>query len=133
MFWRDTGLLHALLHVSDSRSLLSQPWVGASWEGYCIEQILGTLSARGIPCDPYHFRTSDGHEIDLVLGTQSELWAIEFKLTSFPSPSDMERLEKIAALIGATQLALVSKTSASIEGRGRISCDLPTFLLKLQG
>jgi predicted AAA+ superfamily ATPase len=133
MYWRDSGLLHALLHVPDARSLLSQPWVGASWEGHCIEQILGTLSTRGIPCDPYYFRTFDGHEIDLVLETQSELWAIEFKLTSSPSPSDMERLEKTAALIGATRLALVSKTSAVIEGKDRISCDLPVFLLRMQG
>ena len=46
VYWRDSGLLHALMNVPDDSSLLSQPWVGASWEGYAIEQILGVLSAQ---------------------------------------------------------------------------------------
>jgi len=45
-FWRDSGLLHALLNVSDADDLLNQPWVGASWEGFVIDQILGTLARR---------------------------------------------------------------------------------------
>ena len=40
LYWRDTGLLHALLNVRDRDTLLNQPWVGASWEGFVIEQIL---------------------------------------------------------------------------------------------
>ena len=36
VYWRDSGLLHALLGVTDYRHLLTQPWVGASWEGYVI-------------------------------------------------------------------------------------------------
>ena len=41
VYWRDTGLLHALLNLSQERELLNQPWVGASWEGFVIEQVLG--------------------------------------------------------------------------------------------
>ena len=61
LYWRDSGLLHALLNVPDERTLLNQPWVGASWEGYVIEQIIGELAARGERVEPYFFRTSDGH------------------------------------------------------------------------
>ena len=43
IYIRDTGLLHALLGVNDERSLLSHPRVGASWEGFVIEQILCSL------------------------------------------------------------------------------------------
>ena len=51
VYWRDSGLLHALLNVSDEGALLAQPWVGASWEGYVIEQAIGQLSARGPPLE----------------------------------------------------------------------------------
>jgi hypothetical protein len=67
VYWRDSGLLHALLNVSDQRTLLAQPRVGASWEGYVIEQVLGVLSATGMNYDAYYFRTSDRYELDLVL------------------------------------------------------------------
>src|SRR5881397_1281601 len=40
IFWRDTGIIHALLNVSEQRKLLEQPWVGASWETFVIERIL---------------------------------------------------------------------------------------------
>ncbi|MFQ5677715.1 MAG: hypothetical protein ACE5G1_17635 [bacterium] len=39
IYWRDTGRLRALLNVSDVNNLLSQPWVGFSWESLVIEQI----------------------------------------------------------------------------------------------
>lgn len=59
VYWRDSGLLHALLNVADARSLLAQPWVGARWEGYVIEQVLGELSSSGRQFEAYYFRTSD--------------------------------------------------------------------------
>jgi predicted AAA+ superfamily ATPase len=61
------------------------PWVGSSWEGFVMEQILGTLGARQKSVDPYFFRTSDGWEADLVLDNGKSLSAIEIKLTSQPS------------------------------------------------
>ena len=101
LYWRDAGLLHALLNVPDERALFLQPWVGASWEGYVIEQVIGDLAARGQRAEPYFFRTSDGHEIDLVLDMGGERWAIEVKLTASPSTGDMARLDKVADMIGA--------------------------------
>ena len=43
IYWNDSGLLHSLLGVTLKNQLMNQPWVGASWEGFCISQILGTL------------------------------------------------------------------------------------------
>jgi len=85
LYWRDSGLLHALLHLGADGDLLEKPWVGASWEGLVIEQILGTLSQSGLPIEPSFLRTSDGYEIDLLLDFGKELWAIEIKLTASPS------------------------------------------------
>ena len=128
VYWRDSGLIHALLNVPDERTLLAQPWVGASWEGFVIEQALGELSALGRRFSPYYFRTSDQHELDLVLDFGGELWAVEVKLTASPGPEDMRRLEKTAGMIGAKRCFLVSQTRRSSGDGHRISCDLPAFL-----
>lgn len=111
IFWRDSGLLHALLEVPRLETLLSQPWVGASWEGWCINQILAALKTAGEDFDAYFFRTNDGYEIDLVLKFSRGLWAFEFKLTSAPGAEDMKRLNVAADLIKADKCLLISKSS----------------------
>ena len=131
LYWRDSGLLHALLNVPDERTLLNQPWVGASWEGYVIEQIIGELAARGERVEPYFFRTSDGHEIDLVLDFGKERWAIEVKLSASPTPADMDRLDRAADLIGATRRYLVSQTPRSAGTVTRASCNLHGVMERL--
>lgn len=128
VYWRDSGLLHALLNVSDERALLTQPWVGASWEGFVIEQAMGELSALGRKVDAYHFRSSDQHELDLVLDFGKELWAVEIKLTSSPAPEDMARLDKSADMIKAERRFLVSQTNRSSGDGNRVSCNLHAFL-----
>ena len=132
VYWRDQGLLHALLNVTDEKALLSQPWVGASWEGFVIEQAIGVLNTAGRLFEAFFFRTSDQHEIDLVLELDGELWAIEVKLTASPGPGDMARLDKAADLIGATRRYLVSKTKRTVGGIKRASCNLPWLLEKLK-
>jgi predicted AAA+ superfamily ATPase len=132
VYWRDSGLLHALLSISDQSTLLAQPWVGASWEGFVVEQILGCLSAAGRQFEAYWFRTSDQFELDLVLNLDGQLWAVEIKLTASPRPADMDRLDKAADLIGASRRVLVSRTSRVAGDDKRVSCDLPTLSARLQ-
>ena len=132
IYWRDTGLLHAQLNVADERALLGQPWVGASWEGFVVEQTIGVLNSVGRPFEAFYFRTSDQHELDLVLELGNELWAIEVKLTASPGLGDMDRLDKAADLIGATRRFLVSKTTRTNGGAERASCNLQWLLERLQ-
>jgi len=132
VYWRDSGLLHALLNVPDERALLAQPWVGASWEGFVIEQALGVLSAAGRQFAAYYFRTSDQHELDLVLDFGRERWAVEVKLTASPGPADMDRLNRAADLIDAARRLLVSQTSRPTGDERRASCNLPLFLERLR-
>ena len=128
LYWRDSGLLHALLRVASYEELLVQPWVGASWEGFVVEQILATLAARGVRADAHFLRTSDGHEIDLLLDVERERWAIEVKLTSDPDPRDLDRLERLADLVDAERRVLVSQTRREAVTERRASCDLPRLL-----
>ena len=128
---RDSGLLHSLMNVSSRDGLLGMPWVGASWEGFVIEQILNALETDGKQFGSYYFRTSNGVEIDLVLDFGSELWAIEIKLTSNPSPGDLQQLTKAADMIGATRRVLVSRMKRSAESDGVLVCNLNRLLQEL--
>jgi predicted AAA+ superfamily ATPase len=128
VYWRDSGLLHALLNVAGRRELLSQPWVGASWEGFVIEQILGALRQADQSFEAYFFRTSDQHELDLVLDFGQSRWAIEIKLSSSPSPQDMRRLDLAADMVGADRRLLISQTAQVIDEGSRVSCNLEWIL-----
>jgi hypothetical protein len=132
IYWRDSGLLHALLNVPDERSLLAQPWVGASWEGFVIEQVIGELLSLGRNFGAYYFRTSDQYELDLVLDLGTERWAVEIKLSASPAPADMDRLNKTADLIGASRRFLVSQTDESAGDEERASCNLPGLIERLR-
>ena len=128
VYWRDAGLLHALLNLPGEDGLLDQPWVGASWEGFVIEQILGALRLRERSAEPCFFRTSDGREIDLLLDLGNRLWAVEVKLTASPGTGDLERLDHVADLVKADVRLLVSQVPRSHRSGNRISCNLPWLL-----
>jgi len=82
VFIRDSGIAHTLLGLVHLEALLAHPIVGASWEGFVIENILATASTRVIPS---FYRTAAGAEIDLLLELPSnQLWAIEIKRSSAP-------------------------------------------------
>jgi predicted AAA+ superfamily ATPase len=132
LYWRDSGLLHALLGAGSSREqLLAQPWVGASWEGWVIEQVLAHLTSGGRGYEASFFRTSDGHEIDLVLDLGGARWAIEIKLTTSPSPADLDHLVRTGDLIGATRRCLVSRTPRPARSSTVLSSDVYDLLAAL--
>lgn len=133
VFWRDSGLLHFLLGVSEFGQLFSQPWVGQSWEGFVIEQTLAVMAAADRRAQPFFFRTSDGYELDLVLDWGTERWAVEIKLTSDPSPDMVGRLNKTADMIGAARRVLVCRTARTIDADALLVTDLPGWLERVAG
>ncbi len=128
IYWRDTGLLHALMNVPERDALLVQPWVGSSWEGFVIEQLLNCLTATGQAFEAFYLRTSDQYEIDLLLDLPKERWAIEVKLTTQPNSADIMRLDKVADLVQADRRLLVSQVTTSVQGERTSSCNLPWLL-----
>ncbi len=132
VYWRDTGLLHSLLQTRTHDDLLAEPWVGASWEGFVIEQIVNDLAAHGKAVQPYFFRTTDQHEIDLVLDFGRTLWAIETKLTASPSVGDVKQMNKTADLIEADCRVLVTRVRESMESEGLLVTNLAGLLDKLR-
>lgn len=86
VYVRDSGMLHALLDITDYYGLTKHPVLGASWEGFVIEHLL-QVAPFGTRASFY--RTSAGAEIDLILEQpRLGLWAIEIKhgLGSKPRP-----------------------------------------------
>jgi predicted AAA+ superfamily ATPase len=74
---RDSGILHRLLAINSHDTLLSNPVLGKSWEGFAVENILSVLPGR---TESYFYRTAAGAEVDLVIKMpSSEIWAIEIK------------------------------------------------------
>ena len=84
VYVRDSGIVHALLNIADRDALLGHPVVGASWEGFVIENLIAAAPAR---TSPLFYRTGAGAEIDLLLEMPKHgLWAIEIKLGFTPRP-----------------------------------------------
>jgi uncharacterized protein len=86
VYLRDSGLLHALLRIRNEEELLGHPAIGASWEGWVVEQIAGLLSGSE---RLYYYRTAAGSEIDLLVqrSASQPLLAFEIKRTLRPSLS----------------------------------------------
>lgn len=85
----DSGILHALLAIRDAESLESHPKVGASWEGFAIEQVRVRLGARPEEC--FHWGTHGGAELDLLVVRGRRRRAFEIKRTSAPSVTSSMR------------------------------------------
>lgn len=100
IYWRDSGILHALAGLSNLENVLGHPVCGASWEGYCIEQILAQLP-QGATAS--HYRTHAGAEVDLVIEqTDGRILAIEIKRTLSPkvTPGLVESMKTLGAKRG---------------------------------
>jgi uncharacterized protein len=82
IYLRDSGVLHALLNLPNHHAVLGHPVLGASWEGWVIEQILSEAPGG---TRPSFFRTASGNEIDLLLELPGgQLRAIEIKHSAAP-------------------------------------------------
>jgi predicted AAA+ superfamily ATPase len=128
IYWKDSGLLHSLMGVGSFDQLIIQPWVGFSWEGFVIEQILSCLDSLGCNRQPYFFKTSDGHELDLVLILDGKIWAFEIKLSGSSGRKEMDKLKRTAEMIDADKMVLVSRTRKEIRGKHIVFTHLPGIL-----
>ena len=83
VYVRDSGVLHALLGIENREALFGHPILGASWEGFVIDNIASVLREGTLMS---FYRTAAGAELDLILEFPglSERWAIEIKSSSMP-------------------------------------------------
>ena len=88
IYIRDSGLLHALLGITTRRDLEHHPKVGASWEGYAVEEVLKALN----PDDAYYWATHNGAELDLLLFKNGRRIGVECKRTDAPTMTPSMRI-----------------------------------------
>jgi predicted AAA+ superfamily ATPase len=83
VYIRDSGLLHALQNLPDRTALAGHPVIGASWEGWVIEQILAQVP---VGTRTWFYRTASGNELDLLLELPGgALRPVEIKYSKSPS------------------------------------------------
>jgi predicted AAA+ superfamily ATPase len=83
IYVRDSGLLHALLGLQTMADLEGHPKIGASWEGFALENVIRHLGARAE--ESYFWRTHAGAELDLLIVRGRKRLGFEFKLTDAPA------------------------------------------------
>lgn len=101
IYVRDSGLLHQLLGIDSAKALLTHPKLGASWEGFVIEQVLLTEPHD----ESYFWATHQGAEIDLIIRRGDRLLGVECKRADAPrmTPSIQIALDDL----GLERLAVI--------------------------
>jgi hypothetical protein len=114
-YLRDTGLLHALLGVDSFRFLQGHPKLGASWEGFVIEEILQLVGERSA----YFWATQSGAELDLLLLVGGDRYGIEVKYADAPGMTKSIRIA--VSDLGLRKLFVVYPGSTSYDLDNRVA------------
>ena len=83
LYFRDSGLLHALMSVSNRDDLFHHPGLGASWEGFALEQVARVLQLSDDQA--FFWAVHTGAELDLVFQKKGKTWGVEIEWTDTPA------------------------------------------------
>jgi predicted AAA+ superfamily ATPase len=116
LYVRDTGLLHTLLGIPGFDALESNPRLGASWEGFVVEQVLAVTGDR----HAYYWGTQSGAELDLLLSVGGKRYGVEVKYADAPrltrsmqiAMSDLRLSQLFVVYPGAERYALAKGIEA---------------------
>jgi predicted AAA+ superfamily ATPase len=129
VYVRDSGLVHALLGLTNYESVLSHPVAGLSWEGFVIEQIISAAPSL----DYSFYRTAQGAEADLVIGFRyGPIWVIEIKLSSAPKVS--RGFHQAAIDVNAQRKILVAPVEQNYRMKDNVEVlNMQTLITELAG
>jgi predicted AAA+ superfamily ATPase len=88
LYVRDSGLFHTLQTIESRRQLLVHNRLGASWEGFIVEEIAKVIRTDGL----YFWRTHNGAELDLFWRKGGRSWGVEVKWASAPEVTPSMRI-----------------------------------------
>ncbi len=115
VYLRDTGILHSLLALPNHDTLTGHPRVGASWEGFVLEQIFELLQ----PGDAYFWATHQGAELDLLFTRAGRTYGIEIKYSEAPRVTKSMRIA--LADLGLEHLWVIHPGAARFPADERIT------------
>ncbi|HEU4419945.1 MAG TPA: ATP-binding protein [Planctomycetota bacterium] len=108
VYLADSGLLHAMLGLRGERELQRHPKVGASWEGFLLQQVVSRLGAEPEEC--HFWRTQAGAELDLLVVRGARRLGFEFKYSEQPAVTPSMRsaltdlkLDELTVVHGGTR------------------------------
>lgn len=103
VYLTDSGLLHALLGIDEQQQLERHPKVGASWEGFALEQVIARLGVRREQC--FFWASHQGAELDLFVLHRGKRLGFEIKRTTVPRVTKSMRV--VMGDLGLTRLDVV--------------------------
>ena len=89
LYFRDTGILHALLGLETAEQVQTCGRLGFSWESFCLEHLIHEAGIAGEDC--FHYSVQSGAEMDLVLSSGGAAFGFEFKHAAVPATSKSMR------------------------------------------
>lgn len=128
VYIRDSGVCHALLSIPDRTGLQSHPKLGASWEGFCIEQILSLTGDR----EAFFWATHGGAELDLLVFHHGRRLGFEFKYSERPSTSRSMHVAGEDLSLDHLYLVYPGEHITPLDA-GITACPLPALLGILSG
>jgi uncharacterized protein len=128
LYFRDSGLIHRLWGLNTADGLLAHPALGASWEGYAMEQVRQVLGPRW---EVFYYRTQVGAESDLLLVSPTgRRYCVEIKASNTPVISK-GFFQSVADLKPDAQYILVPEAAPFVRSDGIEVCGLEAFLKKV--
>lgn len=126
VYVRDSGLLHSLLDVGTHHQLLGHPKLGASWEGFAIEQVLSLTRAR----EAYFWATHQGAELDLMIIRGGKRYGFEMKMSDAPTITRSIHIAFEDLRLTRIYVVYPGRTSYSLDKRTEVLAlrDLPSRL-----
>lgn len=128
VYVRDSGLLHFLLNLPDLAALQAHPKLGASWEGFALEQLVTVVGER----NAYFWATQSRAELDLLVMAKGKRWGFEFKYQDAPTMT--KSLHLAVQDLEPERVWIVYPGTAAYPVHDRVEVvPLPTALEKVHG
>jgi predicted AAA+ superfamily ATPase len=89
IYFRDSGILHALFSLENKKDVLSHPKLGASWEGFALEEAVKTAGLKEE--EVFFWRVHSAAEVDLVFPKKGRLYGLEVKYVQAPRVTNSMR------------------------------------------
>jgi uncharacterized protein len=129
VYVKDSGLVHYINRINDNDTLQSHPIIGASWEGYVIQQIYANKSDD---LEMYFYRTQNGAEVDVVLVRANQPVAcVEIKLSNAPTVS--RGFYNCIDDLGTSKNYVITPSSDTYPIKNIWVCNVEDFLKKYLG
>ncbi len=96
IYFRDSGIFHSLIGARNLQDIETNPKLGASWEGYALEEVIRSTNATPEEC--FFWGIHEQAELDLLIIKDGKKLGFEFKYKDAPrlTPSMVKSLETLS-------------------------------------